>query len=434
METSASLEIQPISHPLRAVVRVPGSKSLTNRALLMAALAEGTTCLTNALFSDDTLYFADSLQRLGFCVHLDKASRKIAVYGQGGDIPARRAALFVGNAGTAARFLTAFLTLGQGEFVLDGDARLRERPIGDLIAALSQWGATISAADSAAEGTRPSRLPVRIAASGLAGGRALVSGDVSSQFLSALLMTAPYARAPVEILLTTPLSSRPYVTMTLKMMADFGVNVDQQDERRFRVEPGRYRSLSEYLIEADASAASYFFAAPLLLGGSLRVEGINRSSIQGDIAFLDILQEMGGRVIAGPDFIETRRGPFLRGVDVDLRHLPDTAPTLAVLAPFASTPTRIRGIASARLKECDRIAAVCAELTRLGVRAEPREDGMTIWPCASFRPACVQTYNDHRMAMAFALLGLRVGGIRIENPGCVSKTFPDYFAVLEALR
>ncbi|MEZ0395501.1 MAG: 3-phosphoshikimate 1-carboxyvinyltransferase [Anaerolineales bacterium] len=434
MEFPAFLDIRPIAHPLQAVVRVPGSKSITNRALLMAALAEGKTCLANALFSDDTLYFAESLRRLGFCVHLDEASCKMTIYGQGGHIPARRATLFVGNAGTAARFLAAFLALGRGEYVLDGDARLRQRPMGDLVAALSQLGAVIGVLDWPGQAAWPPHLPLRITASGLNGGRVAVSGDISSQFLSALLMAAPYTRTPLEISLTTALRSGPYVAMTLSMMADFGVKVSRLDGKRFLVDGGRYRSLPEYSIEADASAASYFFAAPLLLGGSLRVKGISRRSIQGDVAFLEILQEMGGSVIEGPDFVETRCGSSLRGVDVDLGDIPDTAQTLAVLAPFASTPTRIRGIASARLKECDRLAAVCTELSRLGVRVEQQEDGLTIWPCASFRPACVQTYNDHRMAMAFALLGLRVAGVRIENPACVSKTFPDYFAVLETLR
>ncbi len=417
---------------------MPGSKSLTNRALLIAALADGTTRLTHALFSDDSRYFAAALQKLGFPLHLDPERAEMRVEGQGGCIPARQAELYIGNAGTAARFLTAFLTLGQGEYVLDGDERMRQRPIGDLLVALAQLGATVLPMSDAASGKAPSSAicpPVKVLASGLPGGRAEIAGNISSQFLSALLMVAPYARQPVEILLTTELNSRPYVDMTLAVMADFGVTVERQGDSRFFIRPGRYRALPVYAIESDASAASYFFAAPAILGGTVRVEHITRRSKQGDLAFLDVLEEMGCRVWEGADYIEVT-GPVaaLRGVDVDLRDIPDTAQTLAAIAPFASTPTRIRGIASARLKETDRVAAMCAELTRLGVEVVEHPDGVTVHPCAAIRPAIVRTYNDHRMAMAFALIGLRAPGVSIENPACVSKTFPNYFAVLESLR
>lgn len=433
-----ALTITPLSRPLNAKVRVPGSKSLTNRALLIAALADGATRLTNALFSDDSRYFAAALQKLGFSLRLDPERAEMIVEGQGGRIPARQAELYIGNAGTAARFLTAFLTLGQGEYVLDGDARMRQRPIGDLLAALAQLGATVlPVGDAAWNGRLSSTIcpPVNIRASGLAGGRAAIAGDISSQFLSGLLMVAPYARQPVEILVTTELNSRPYVDMTLAVMADFGVTVEREGYARFLVRPDRYRALSVYAVESDASAASYFFAAPAILGGTIRVENITRRSKQGDLAFLDVLEAMGCCVREGTDYIEVE-GPDapLRGVDVDLRDIPDTAQTLAAIAPFAATPTRIRGIASARLKETDRVAAMCAELTRLGVKVIEHPDGLTIYPCAAIRPAVVHTYNDHRMAMAFALIGLRAPGVSIENPGCVSKTFPNYFEVLETLR
>jgi 3-phosphoshikimate 1-carboxyvinyltransferase len=438
------MQIQPISHPLHATVRVPGSKSLTNRALLIAALAEGTTTLTNALFSGDSLYFASALQTLGFDISLDPENFLMTVTGRGGRIPAKQAELFIGNAGTAARFLTAFLTLGNGEYILDGDARMRERPIGDLISALQSLGAKLGpvVTDDWSLITEYSQLcpPLKITASGLPGGKTKIAGDISSQFLSALLMVAPYAQSPVEIEVTTELNSKPYVDMTLSIMSDFGVTVERDSYKFFRISPALYSPLSNYLIESDASAASYFFAAPAICGGTVRVENISRKSVQGDIAFLDVLMEMGC-TIAEVDhcILVTLKGgqadhSNLRGLDVDMRDIPDTAQTLAAIAPFASTPTRIRGIASARVKETDRVHATCVQLARLGVRVDEHEDGMTIFPCDNFHPATIQTYNDHRMAMAFSLVGLRVSGIEIENPGCVSKTFPNFFNVLESLR
>ncbi|MBN2388113.1 MAG: 3-phosphoshikimate 1-carboxyvinyltransferase [Anaerolineales bacterium] len=430
----AFIEIRPISHPLQVSVRLPGSKSLTNRALLIAALAEGTSRLENALFSDDSRYFARSLQELGFAVRLDEAAQAMTVSGQGGRIPSRGANLYIGNAGTAARFLTAFLTLGRGEFTLDGDARMRRRPIGDLVTALVQLGAAIRGTGSVVVDPAALCPPLAISAAGLSGGQTSVAGNLSSQFLSGLLMVAPYARNPVEIRLTTELNSRPYVDMTLAVMSDFGLAVERHSYERFVLRPGKYQACADYAIEPDASAASYFFAAPALLGGSVRVEGLTRGSQQGDLAFLDILQAMGCTIREGSGWIEVRGPPTLHGVDVNLCDIPDTAQTLAAIAPFASTPTRIRGIASARVKETDRVAAVCAELAGLGVQVEEYEDGLTILPCANVRPGLVQTYKDHRMAMAFALVGLRVPGIRINDPGCVAKTFPHYFGVLETLR
>jgi 3-phosphoshikimate 1-carboxyvinyltransferase len=433
-----SIAVTPIDHPLQGSVRVPGSKSLTNRVLLVAALADGTTRLTNALFSDDSRYFAEALQALGFDVLLDPEKAEMSVTGLGGQIPARKAELFIGNAGTAARFLSAFLTLGTGEYILDGDARMRERPIGDLLDALEQLGATV---EPVLLDGRPSTVdrqqicpPIKVVESGLPGGQASIAGDISSQFLSALLMVAPYAREPVELRLSTELNSKPYVDMTLAVMHDFGVDVEREGYENFLVRAGRYRPHATYAIESDASAASYFFAAPAILGGTLCVENISRSSRQGDIAFLDVLQQMGCTVAEGENNIQVSGPAELRGVDVDMRDIPDTAQTLAAIAPFASSPTRIRGIASARVKETDRVAAMCAELARLGVQVEEHPDGLTIQPCESIRPASIQTYNDHRMAMAFALVGLRAPGVTIENPGCVSKTFPNYFDVLETLR
>lgn len=420
------MQIPPIHHPLSAVVRVPGSKSLTNRALLIAALANGTTRLTHALFSDDSCYFAKALQTLGFDVELDEANHEMTVTGLGGNIPARQANLFIGNAGTAARFLSAFLALGNGRYILDGEPRMRERPIQDLIDALTQLGVELKATDHCP--------PVEIVAKGLPGGRTKIAGNISSQFLSALLMVAPYAKSPVEIEVATDLNSKPYVDMTIAAMQDFGVEIERQGYERFLIRPSSFSPLASYPIESDASAASYFFAAPAICGGTVRVESISRQSKQGDIGFLEVLEEMGCEIKEGDHFIEVTGTGSLRGVDVDMRDISDTAQTLAAIAPFASSATRIRGIAFIRRKETDRVHAVCTELERLGARVEEHEDGMTIYPCESVQPATVQTYNDHRMAMAFSLIGLRAEGIDIENPGCVSKTFPNYFEVLETLR
>jgi 3-phosphoshikimate 1-carboxyvinyltransferase len=438
--------IHPIPHPLNASVRVPGSKSLTNRALLIAALAVGTTRLTDALFSDDSRYFAQALQTLGFDLTLDETAHEMTITGLGGRIPATRADLYIGNAGTAARFLSAFLTLGHGEYTLDGEPRMRERPIGDLVEALTQLGAKVVPALTADDRpqtveNRPSSIvhrqicpPVKIIASGLPGGKTAVAGDISSQFLSALLMVAPYAQNPVEIELFTDLNSKPYVDMTLAIMRDFGVEVQRNGYQYFKISPNHYSPMTTYPIESDASAASYFFAAPAICGGTVCVENISRRSVQGDIAFLDVLEKMGCVVTKSDSAISVTRQLPITGIDIDMRDIPDTAQTLAAIAPFAASPTRIRGIASARVKETDRVAATCAELTRLGVKVEEYSDGMTIYPCENFKPATIQTYNDHRMAMAFSLIGLCVPGVTIENPGCVSKTFPNFFEALETLR
>ncbi len=423
--------IKPIKQPLNAKVRVPGSKSLTNRAILISALADGKTRLQNALFSDDSYYFSNALQTLGFNISMDEKICEIVVTGLGGHIPAHAAELFIGNAGTAARFLSAFLTIGEGDFYLDGDARMRERPIGDLVTALKQLGAKITAVNNQGASVCP---PIKIIAAGLPGGKAKITGNVSSQYLSAVLMIAPFAQSPVEIEVSTELNSKPYVDMTLAIMKKFGINVIRDGYKRFNITPGSYSPVSDFQVESDASAASYFFAAPALCGGRVQVENISRSSWQGDIAFLDVLAKMGCVVNENGNSIEVIAVNELRGVDINMRDISDTALTLGVIAPFASTPTRIRGISSSRVKETDRVSAICNQLSRLGVHVEEHEDGMTIYPCDKIQPTTIKTYNDHRMAMAFSLIGLRVPRISIENPSCVAKTFPSYFNELESLQ
>jgi 3-phosphoshikimate 1-carboxyvinyltransferase len=303
---------------------------------------------------------------------------------------------------------------------------MRERPIANLLEALSQLGANVSSPTGC--------LPVRISAGGLKGGVATVAGNVSSQFLSGLLMVAPYAHSKIELVVENGLNSKPYVDMTLSVMADFGVGIERAGYDLFNIHPAHYRSQGSYLIESDASAASYFFAAPAILGGRVKVQDISRRSKQGDIGFLAILEKMGCTVSEVKDGIEVTRTGNLSGVDVDMRDISDTAQTLSVIAPFASSPTRIRGIGFIRAKETDRVQAVCSELARLGVDVHEDADGITIQPCNTFQAGLIHTYNDHRMAMAFALIGLCIPGVRIENPGCVSKTFPNYFDVLESLR
>jgi len=426
------LPIKPIKHLLNSSVRVPGSKSLTNRLLLLSALADGPTVLDNALFSDDSARFVESLQMLGFRVGLDESSSQMTIVGLGGKITNAHADLEVGNAGTAARFLTAMLTLGNGAYTLDGDSRMRERPIGDLVSALSQLGAKVSPIFEQSSGFICP--PLKIVANGLIGGTTAIAGNISSQYLSGLLMVAPYAQSPVTINVIGGLNSKPYVDMTLSVMAVFGVTVRRNGYEQFQIHPQVYRSPGRCQVESDASAASYFFAAPAICGGKVRVENINRLSKQGDIAFLDVLQKMGCKIHEDGNTINVQ-GPQhgLQGLDVDMRDISDMAQTLAAIAPFAKTPTRIRGIASTRVKETDRITAVCTQLTKLGVTVEEFDDGMLIHPCGELHPAIINTYNDHRMAMAFSLIGLRTPGVQIENPGCVSKTFPAFFDVLNQL-
>ncbi len=435
-----ALKLSTLHAPLSTRVSVPGSKSHTNRALLVSALAEGKTTLKNALFSDDSQYFAQALTNLGFELGLNPDEKTMTVHGLGGDIPAKSADLFIGNAGTAARFLTAMLTLGQGKYRLDGNERMRQRPIGDLVVALQGLGAKVERrSKQLAVSSQQSELhslcpPLTISAKGLVGGKTAIRGDVSSQYLSAILMVAPYAQGPVEIIVEGPLHSKPYIDLTLSVMADFGVEVFRDGYEHFSIQPQKYQTPCNYVIESDASAASYFFAAPVICGGWVEVKNISKNSRQGDIRFLELLEKMGCIVIEMDDAIRVNAPDILRGIEVDMRDISDTFMTLAAIAPFANSPTTIRGIASSRVKETDRIFATATELRRLGVTVDEYPDGLTIYPCEHLQPAQIHTYDDHRIAMSFALIGLRVPGIEILDPGCVAKTFPNYFEVLGELK
>lgn len=419
-----SLPIIPVTSPVRGSIRPPGSKSITNRALIIAALAKGNSRLSGLLDSEDTQVMVNSLGRLGIAVEHDVSSSTAIVHGACGTPPSRAAKLWLENSGTSIRFLTGMCAVGKGAFHLDGNERMRQRPIGDLVDALNAIGADVRCEfDNGCP-------PVVVNARGLAGGTTRVAGNISSQFLSALLMAAPLARGSVDLEIRGELASKPYVAMTIAVMQAFGVHVDSSTKNHYRVEPQTYRA-ANYEIEPDASAASYFFAAAAITGGTVTVNGLSRNSLQGDVAFVDVLEQMGCRVEHSANSITVAGGP-LRGVDVDMNAISDTAQTLAAVAPFASGPTRIRNVANMRHKETDRIHAVATELGRLGVKVEEQSDGLTIHP-GPIQPATVETYDDHRMAMSFALIGLKSPGIRIADSDCTRKTYPRYSDDLQAL-
>ena len=420
------IEIQPIRKPVDATIEVPGSKSYTNRALLVAAMARGVSTLTGALFSDDTRYMSASLRKLGIKIDTDEKRATFDVHGNGGEIPVSSADLYIGNSGTTSRSLTAYVSLGHGRFVIDGDEPMRHgRPIADLLDALTQIG--VSARTQFENG----HLPVIVEADGLEGGKTRLDISKSSQFLTALLLIAPYAKNGMEIDVVGK-REMPYIDITLAVMQAFGVQAINEDYKYFRIEGGQQYQPRTYNIEPDASNASYFFAAAALTGGRVTVQYLNLDSAQGDVQFVRILEQMGCQV-AISDVGITVTGPRqLKGIDIDMRTISDTALTLAAIAPFADSPVTIRNIEHTRWQETDRIHAMVTELRKLGVPVVEHRDGLEISP-SPITPAAIDTYKDHRMAMAFSLVGLKVSGIRINDPECVSKTFPDYFEVLERL-
>jgi 3-phosphoshikimate 1-carboxyvinyltransferase len=408
------------SGPIRGRIRPPGSKSITNRALVCAALASGESKLEGALDSGDTRVMRDALVALGINLQHDASHDAIVITGCNGKIPATKADLFVGNSGTTVRFLAAMLALGHGEYRLDGVARMRERPIEDLLAALRQWN--IEARSELSTGCPP----VVIRAAGIIGGAARVAGNVSSQFLSGLLLAAPYAAMDVELLVDGELVSKPYVAMTLAVMKAFGVNALADNElSRIRVSAGQRYTGRRYEIEPDASAASYFFAAAAVTSGTVTVEGLSRDALQGDVAFCECLAKMGCRVEYGDRAITVTGGP-LTGIDVDMNAISDTVQTLAVVALFARGPTTIRGVGHIRHKETDRIGNLAIELRKLGATVDELDDGLRLTP-GPLRSATLDTYDDHRMAMSFAVAGLTTPGVTINDPDCTAKTYPRFF-------
>jgi 3-phosphoshikimate 1-carboxyvinyltransferase len=428
MSAQEYLELPPLLSA-HGTVQLPGSKSISNRVLLLAALAEGTTEVCDLLHSDDTGRMLDALRALG--VQLEPPGNNVyRVKGCGGNFPVKEAKLFLGNAGTAFRPLTAALALADGNYELSGGTaelpggRMHERPIGDLVDALRQLGADIRYLGN--EGFPP----LQILPGTVVGNMVRVRGDVSSQFLTGLLMALPLTGQAVTVEVVGELISKPYIEITLAMMARFGVRVERQDWQRFVVFGGqRYKSPGVIFVEGDASSASYFLAAGAIGGGPVRVEGIGKDSVQGDVRFADALRLMGAQIVSGPNSMEANcpANGKLKAIDIDCNHIPDASMTLAVAALFADGTTMLRNIASWRVKETDRIHAMATELRKVGATVEEGPDYIRITPPSEIRHAAIDTYDDHRMAMCFSLAAFGCEGIRINDPGCVAKTFPDYF-------
>lgn len=418
-----SLTLQPVAL-VDGTVNLPGSKSVSNRALLLAAMAHGTTRLTNLLDSDDVRHMLNALEALGVHYTLSADRRVCEVTGQGGPLHAQQPLeLFLGNAGTAMRPLAAALCLGSNEIVLTGEPRMKERPIGHLVDALRQGGADILYLEQ--ENYPPLQLK-----GGFSGGEVSVDGSVSSQFLTALLMAAPLAQNDTQILIKGELVSKPYIDITLNLMQKFGVTVENDNYNVFRIAGNqRYIAPGDYLVEGDASSASYFLAAAAIKGGTVKVTGIGRNSVQGDIRFADVLEKMGAVIEWGDDYIACTRGE-LKAVDLDMNHIPDAAMTIATAALFADGTTVMRNIYNWRVKETDRLAAMATELRKVGAEVEEGHDYIRVTPPREIQYAEIGTYNDHRMAMCFSLVALSTTPVTILDPGCTAKTFPDYFEQL----
>ncbi|TCP93358.1 3-phosphoshikimate 1-carboxyvinyltransferase [Cricetibacter osteomyelitidis] len=435
MERLNSITLQPIAR-VEGTINLPGSKSLSNRALLLAALAKGTTKVTNLLDSDDVRHMLNALSQLGVSYQLSDDKSVCEVQGLGKAFHWQDGlALFLGNAGTAMRPLTAALCLagkdnkGQNEIVLTGEPRMKERPIKHLVDALRQAGADVQYLE------QDGYPPVAIRNTGLTGGKVQIDGSVSSQFLTALLMATPMAEADTEITILGNLVSKPYIDITLNMMRIFGVNVENQNYQRFLVKGNQqYQSPNTFLVEGDASSASYFLAAGAIKG-KVRVTGVGKNSMQGDRLFADVLEKMGAKITWGDDFIEAEQGDLV-GVDMDMNHIPDAAMTIATAALFAKGETIIRNIYNWRVKETDRLTAMATELRKVGATVEEGDDFIRIQPLplSDFKHAEIETYNDHRIAMCFALVALSDTPMTILDPKCTAKTFPTFFDEFETLR
>jgi 3-phosphoshikimate 1-carboxyvinyltransferase len=428
------ITLTPFEQPFQATLAPPGSKSLTNRALVIAALADGDSTISNVLLADDTEAMLESLKRLGYKLEIDRESSRVLVHGRGGRVPKRKASLDCGNSGTTIRFLAALCTLGKGTHRLDGNERMRERPIKELVDLLGSLGATISY-----EGKR-GYPPLEVAASGLAGGKARFPAAQSSQYLSAVLLAAPYAAEDVIITLDPGQTSWPYAAMTIELMRQFGVHCIVQLEhpgerpRELRVFRAPYTA-RDYTVEPDASSATYFMAAVAARPGArVTIPGLGDNSLQGDVGFGEVLEKMDATMLLDDNAVTITGPEKLHGIDIDMSGMPDAAMTLAALSVFAQGDTTIHGLHTLRVKETDRLAALKTELTKLGADATIEDDTLHIQPPNEVRPAEIDTYDDHRMAMSFAVVGTRIPGITIRNAECVSKTYPRFFEDLERLR
>ena len=419
------IEITPVAKPLAAAITVPGSKSITNRALLIAAMAEGRSVIENVLFSDDTLRMLEALKQLGFQVTIEESEKRVTVNGLGGQIPSSSGDLSIGGAGTAMRFLIPFLTLGRGKFRIDGNKRMRERPIGPLLDAMQRLGASVYS-------ERDNRCPPVIADSRnpFRGGATHVDARMSSQFVSAMLMPAPLWPDGLRLQVAGE-AARPFIDMTLRVMETWGVKLNIEGDT-ITIPGGQAYRARRFVVEPDASSASYFAAAAALCGGTVTLGGLSANSVQGDIAFLTVLQQMGARVKWNPESVEVSGAGQLRGVDVAMNGMPDMVATLAAIAPFATSTTRIRKVDFIRHHESDRLRSIAAELRRLGASVTDLHDGLEILP-SRLSGASIETYDDHRIAMAFSVVGLRIPGVSIQNPECVSKTFPEFFETMATL-
>ncbi len=423
------LELKSVSYA-RGDVTLPGSKSLSNRALILAALAEGTTQLRNLLVSDDVRHMLTALTTLGVGLDISDGGTEVEVTGQAGAIPTQDGdlRLCLGNSGTTFRGLCAALCLSPGTFELEGEPRMHERPIEHLVDALRGLGARIEYLGS------DGYPPLRIEGRGLTGGKVSIPGNISSQFLTSILMAAPLAQTPTEIEVIGEQVSKPYLGITLEAMRRFGVEVEHDDFQAFRVPTGRYVSPGDFLVEGDASSATYFLAAGAIAGGPVRVHGVGRNSVQGDVAFTHVLEAMGARVEMGENWIEASAPDGgLKAIDMDLNAIPDAAMTVAAVALFADGPSVIRNVYNLRVKETDRIQALATELRKVGAEVEAGEDYLKITPPTSFSPATIDTYDDHRMAMSLSLAALGGVDLKIHDPECVSKTFPGYFKVFGSI-
>lgn len=406
---------------VNAVIEAPPSKSYTQRALIIAALANGKSIIKGPLFSDDTNYMILALKEFG--IKIEKGGDNLIVYGTNGRIKQPKNKIFVGNAGTAIRFITTLASICEGEAIITGDKRMQQRPIQDLLDALRQLGVR-----SKSNGGYP---PIKIYGGSFNGGNIKLKGGTSSQYLSSILMCAPYAKKDTAISIIGNLTSKPYVDITLDVMKNFGVNVKNMNYKRFIVKNSKKYTAKNYKIEGDATNASYFFAAAAITKGKIMVKNINPDSKQGDIKFVDILKKMGCGIKKGKNFIQVE-GHSLKSIDADMNELPDVVPTLAVTSLFADSTTIIRNAPNLRFKETDRLRALAFELRKIGANVEEMQDGLRV-KRRRLQKAIIETYNDHRMAMSFAVVGLAINGIRIKNPACVNKSFPDFWLKFNGL-